>query len=94
MQLVHQAAVTTSQLNPAHKYVPWITVNNVHDDQMQNDAQTGLQVLFYVLLTHYRASLNQNNIFQQGCQKTWNPEKTWNLIFSIKKRKNLELGKF
>jgi len=42
MQLVHQAAVTTSQLNPAHKYVPWITVNNVHDDQMQNDAQTDL----------------------------------------------------
>ena len=43
MQLVHQAAVITSQLNPAHKYVPWITVNNVHDDQMQNDAQTGLK---------------------------------------------------
>ena len=56
MQLVHQAAVITSQLNPAHKYVPWITVNNVHDDQMQNDAQTGLKILSFVFFRHYRVN--------------------------------------
>ena len=56
MQLVHQAAVITSQLNPAHKYVPWITVNNVHDDQMQNDAQTGFKMISCVFLRYYRLS--------------------------------------
>ena len=39
IQLMHQVALQTGSLNPAHTYVPWITSNGVHD----SDAQTEMQ---------------------------------------------------
>jgi len=38
----HQNAVTTGALNPPHQYVPWISLNGVHTDDIQAKAQEDL----------------------------------------------------
>lgn len=40
--LQHQNAVETEQLNPPHKYVPWVTLNGVHTEDIQQKAQDDL----------------------------------------------------
>ncbi len=32
----------TDNLNPSHTYVPWVTVNGVHTEEIQNQAQDNL----------------------------------------------------
>jgi len=41
-QLQHAYAVQTENLQPAHKYVPWITINGQHTEDMQQQAQDDL----------------------------------------------------
>jgi len=40
--LMHEAAVLTGKLNPPHKYVPWIVINGMHTEGMQQQAQSDL----------------------------------------------------
>ena len=40
--LMHKSALLTGKLQPPHKYVPWITINGMHTEGMQQEAQTNL----------------------------------------------------
>lgn len=40
--LEHQMALLTDSLVPKHQYVPWITLNGVHTDEIQQKAQDDL----------------------------------------------------
>ncbi|XP_060900350.1 gamma-interferon-inducible lysosomal thiol reductase [Labrus mixtus] len=44
-QLMHQNALKTEALNPPHNYVPWITINGVHTEELQDKASTSLFTL-------------------------------------------------
>ena len=41
--LQHREAKRIAPLN--HKYVPWIVINGIHNDTLQNDAQMDLEKL-------------------------------------------------
>jgi interferon gamma-inducible protein 30 len=41
-QLQHMFGVQTENLQPPHKYVPWITVNGQYTEDMQEQAQQDL----------------------------------------------------
>ncbi|CAG5132989.1 unnamed protein product [Candidula unifasciata] len=41
-QLQHQMAVLTDSLVPQHNYVPWITLNGLHTDDIEEKATTNL----------------------------------------------------
>ncbi|KAJ0059031.1 hypothetical protein NL108_007308 [Boleophthalmus pectinirostris] len=41
-QIMHQNALKTQALKPPHTYVPWITINGVHTEELQDQAFSAL----------------------------------------------------
>ncbi|KAI8509206.1 Gamma-interferon-inducible lysosomal thiol reductase [Branchiostoma belcheri] len=41
-ELEHEMALKTGSLNPPHTYVPWVTLNGVHTEKIQNEAMDNL----------------------------------------------------
>ncbi len=41
-QLQHAYAVQTENLKPAHQYVPWVTINGEHTEDMEQQAEKDL----------------------------------------------------
>jgi interferon gamma-inducible protein 30 len=44
-QLEHEMAVLTGKLDPPHQFVPWVTLNGVHTDEIQHAAENNLKKL-------------------------------------------------
>lgn len=41
-QIMHQNALKTEALKPSHTFVPWVTVNGIHTDDLQEKAMSAL----------------------------------------------------
>ncbi|XP_024124721.1 gamma-interferon-inducible lysosomal thiol reductase [Oryzias melastigma] len=52
-QLMHQNAQQTASLKPPHQYVPWVTINGEHTEDLQQKASTSL---FSLVCSMYKGS--------------------------------------
>lgn len=70
-QIMHQNALKTQALKPPHKYVPWITVNGVHTEELQDKAVSALVPLVCDLYTGEKPAIcgGSGKYFKSYCHK-------------------------
>ena len=81
--LQHEMALKTQALNPPHTYVPWVTLEGVHNDDIQNKAEFNLLGL---ICAAYEGSPkpqacqeDKHNKFIQRCEKKHNRFQSTNI---------------
>ncbi|GFN89450.1 gamma-interferon-inducible lysosomal thiol reductase [Plakobranchus ocellatus] len=55
-ELEHKMALKTNALQPPHGYVPWITINGVHTEAIEKEAERDLVKL---ICDTYKVSINR-----------------------------------
>lgn len=72
-QLEHQMALKTMALNPPHKYVPWVTINGVHTEEMEKKVEDDLVKLLCDMYTGDKppacSSYQNDNLLDNKCMK-------------------------
>ncbi|XP_077374136.1 gamma-interferon-inducible lysosomal thiol reductase-like isoform X2 [Festucalex cinctus] len=61
-QLMHQNALRTNTLNPPHQFVPWVTINGEHTDDLQKKATTALLPLICNLYKGIKPAVCGNGV--------------------------------
>lgn len=67
-KLEHDMATKTNALSPQHQYVPWVTLNGVHTEKIQDRAQGNLLKLLCETYTGKKPSPCQN-VHEGRCYK-------------------------
>lgn len=67
-QLMHQNALKTEALNPPHQYVPWLTINGVHTEDLQQKAMSSL---FTLVCSMYKGTKPEACGGDQGHYKSY-----------------------
>lgn len=70
--LEHKMAKKTDALQPPHQYVPWVTLNGVHTDKIQNEAESDLKKLI--------CETYQGNPKPAGCVKKPRKSESINIL--------------
>lgn len=70
-QVMHQNALKTKALKPPHTYVPWITINGEHSEELQNKAFSALVPLVCDLYKGERPAIcgGSGRHFKSYCRK-------------------------
>ena len=59
-QLQHMYGVQTNSLQPSLTYVPWITINGEHNEELENEAEKNLIQLLCKFYRVNKRSLNNS----------------------------------
>uniref|UniRef100_A0A3B4AWF1 Gamma-interferon-inducible lysosomal thiol reductase n=1 Tax=Periophthalmus magnuspinnatus TaxID=409849 RepID=A0A3B4AWF1_9GOBI len=70
-QIMHQNALKTQALKPSHNYVPWITINGVHTEDLQDKAFSALVPLVCNMYKGEKPAIcgGAGRRFKSYCQK-------------------------
>ena len=68
-QLEHQMALQTNALNPQHQYVPWVTINGIHTEEIQKKAEKNLVKLICDTFQGSKPSTCQEKYQHKTCLK-------------------------
>ncbi|GFN89449.1 gamma-interferon-inducible lysosomal thiol reductase [Plakobranchus ocellatus] len=55
-ELEHKMALKTNALQPPHRYVPWVTINGIHTEAIEKEAESDLVKL---ICDTYKVSINR-----------------------------------
>ncbi|XP_041360999.1 gamma-interferon-inducible lysosomal thiol reductase-like [Gigantopelta aegis] len=64
----HQMALQTQALQPPHQYVPWVTLNGIHTEEIQNEAEKDLLKLICDTYTGTKPSACHQKESIRRCQ--------------------------